>query len=80
MGATSEIPLDVEGVEIKDVELTEKDGFFITVTSTVEGTNCHVCNQRITDFYGQDREVILRHLSILGTPTFIKSGQKDIAV
>ena len=51
------IPLDIEGLEVEGVELTEEGEIYITVVSTVEGTDCHVCGQKISDFYGQDREV-----------------------
>lgn len=67
-----EIPLNIAGVKIEDVEFTEQDEIFITITSTVAGTACHVCNQEITDSYGEDREIVLRHLSILGQPTYLK--------
>jgi hypothetical protein len=36
-----EIPLDIEDVEIEQVEFTLNDEIIITVTSTVEGTQCH---------------------------------------
>lgn len=67
-----EIPLDITDVKIEGVEFTEEGEIFITITSTVAGTTCHVCNQEITDFYGEDREIVLRHLSILGKPTYLK--------
>ena len=67
-----EIPLDITDVKIEGVEFTEEGKIFITITSTVAGTTCHVCNQEITDFYGEDREIVLRHLSILGKPTYLK--------
>lgn len=67
-----EIALDITGVKIEGVEFTEDGEIFITITSTIEGTACHVCGQEITDFYGEDREIILRHLSILGKPTYLK--------
>lgn len=71
-----EIPLDIEGVKIEGVEFTKQDEIFISVTSTIEGTECHICGQKITNFYGQDREIVLRHLSILGKPTYIKIRPK----
>ena len=36
-----EILLDIEDVEIEQVEFTLNDEIIITVTSTVEGTQCH---------------------------------------
>ena len=67
-----EIPLDIEDVTIDKVEFKENGEIIIIVTSTVEGTCCHRCGQKITDSYGHDREITLRHLSILGRPTYIQ--------
>jgi transposase len=71
-----EIPLDIEDVTIDKVEFKENGEIIITVTSTVEGTYCHRCGQKITDSYGHDRESTLRHLSILGRPTYIQIRPK----
>src|SRR5712691_5085991 len=52
---------------------TDRHGdFVITVKSTIEGTHCHICGKKITKVYGDDREITLRHLSILGRKTFIR--------
>lgn len=59
-----EIPLDIEDVKIERVEFKENGEIIIVVTSTVEGTYCHRCGQKITDSYGHDREIRLRHLSM----------------
>jgi transposase len=71
-----EMPLDIEDVEIERVEFKENGEIIITVTSTLEGTYCHRCGQKITDSYGYDREITLRHLSILGRPTYIQIRPK----
>ena len=71
-----EMPLDIEDVEIERVEFKENGEIIIIVTSTVEGTYCHRCGQKITDSYGYDREITLRHLSILGRPTYIQIRPK----
>ena len=42
-----EIPLDIEDVTIDKVEFKENGEIIITVTSTVEGTYCHRCGQKI---------------------------------
>jgi transposase len=67
-----EIPLDIEDIKIEHVEFKEHGEIIIRVTSTLEGTYCHRCGQKITDSYGHDREITLRHLSILGGPTYIQ--------
>ena len=71
-----EIPLDIEDVKIERVEFKENGEIIIIVTSTVEGTCCHRCGQKITDSYGHDCEITLRHLSILGRPTYIQIRPK----
>jgi transposase len=71
-----EMPLDIEDVEIERVEFKENGEIIITVTSTLEGTCCHRCGGKITDSYGCDREITLRHLSILGRPTYIQIRPK----
>ncbi len=42
------IPLDIEDVKIERVEFTQDHEIIITVTSTLEGTNCHRCGKKIT--------------------------------
>ena len=71
-----EIPLDIENVKIEAVEFTVDDEIIITVTSTVEGTHCHCCGSIIKRAHGNGREIILRHLSILGKPTYIRISPK----
>ena len=72
MGQTFEIPLDIPDVTIESVRTNRAGHLEITVKSTVEGTPCHRCGQRTTQVYGEDREITLRHLSILGRPTYIR--------
>ena len=71
-----EIPLDIEDVKIEHVEFTQNNEIIITVTSTLEGTRCHRCGKEIHDPYGYGREIRLRHLSILGKPTYIRITPK----
>jgi transposase len=71
-----EIPLDLEDVTIDKVEFKENGEIIITVTSTIEGAYCHRCGRQISDSYGHDREITLRHLSILGRPTSIQIRPK----
>ena len=71
-----EIPLDIENVKIEQVEFTQDNEIIITVTSTLESTCCHRCGKEIHDFYGYSREIELRHLSILGRPTYLRIKPK----
>src|ERR1700741_266553 len=72
MRKTFEIPLDIPDVTIQTVETDRHGDFVITVKSTVEGTSCHTCGRKITKVYGEDREITLRHLPILGRKTYIR--------
>ncbi len=70
--ATFEIPLDIPDVKVEHVEITEQGDFIITVTSTIKGTKCRKCGSWITKCHGHDKELTLRHLSILGRKTYIR--------
>ncbi len=67
-----EIPLDIPGVEVEKVEFNSKGDFIITVRSTIKGATCNKCGREITKSHGYDREITLRHLSILGRKTYIR--------
>ena len=68
---TFEIPLDIPDVTIEHVTTNRVGHIEITVKSTLEGTPCRQCGQMTTQFYGEDREIRLRHLPILGRQTYI---------
>jgi transposase len=76
MSERFEIPLDIPDVRIIKTETNARGDFIISVESTMEGTECHRCGSRITKPYGHDREITLRHLSILGTHTYIRIRPK----
>ena len=65
------IPLDIEGVRVNRVEVTDNGEVHIHVSSTVDGTRCHRCGRDIHRRYDEGREIKLRHLPILGMPTYI---------
>lgn len=67
-----EIPLDIPNVKIEKVETNRQGEIIITVRSTEEGTQCHLCGRRTTERYGHDQPITLRHLSILGKKTYIR--------
>jgi transposase len=69
---TFEIPLDIPDVTIENVTTNRVGHIEITVKSTIEGTPCHQCGKMTTKFYGEDREISLRHLPILGRKTYIR--------
>lgn len=72
MRQTFEIPLDIPDVTIESVQTNPAGHLEITVKSTLAGTPCHQCGQQTTQEYGEDREITLRHLSILGRHTYIR--------
>lgn len=65
------VPLDIEGVKVNHVELTTDGEVYIYVNSTVKGTHCSHCGREINEVHDYGREVKIRHLSILGMPTYI---------
>ncbi|KAF5428676.1 Transposase [Candidatus Methanophagaceae archaeon] len=67
-----EIPLDTPDIEIENVEINKKGDIIITARSTVKGTHCHKCGRKITKLHCHDREITLRHLSILGRKVYIR--------
>jgi transposase len=73
---TFEIPLDIPDVTIENVTTNPLGHIEITIKSTVEGVPCHQCGKRTTKLYGEDREITLRHLPILGRRTYIRLRPK----
>ena len=71
MRHTFEIPLDLPDVTIKAVKTSQMGHIQLTIQSTIEGTPCHQCGEMTTKFYDQDREIVFRHLPILGRNTYI---------
>jgi len=65
------IPLDIPDIEIKKIDIKDDEDIVITVRSTVQGTKCNKCGAKIYKKHGYDKEIVLRHLSILGRKTFI---------
>lgn len=67
-----EISLDIQNVEIKHVEKSKKGDIIIYLKSTVNEALCRKCNRKINKCHGFDKEITLRHLSILGSKTYIR--------
>ena len=65
------IPLDIEGVKVSRVEVTDDGEVHIHVSSTVNGARCHRCGRDIHHRYDEGREIKRRHLPILDMPTYI---------
>ncbi len=67
-----EMELDIEGVEILSVDKADNGDIIIHVSSTDKWTKCRRCGRNICKFHGHDREINLRHLSILGMNVYIR--------
>lgn len=64
------IPLDIPDVTIEHVDITEQ-AINITVKSTITESLCHKCGSPICKVHGHDDKITLRHLPMLGKPTYI---------
>jgi transposase len=71
MGEYITVPLDIEGVKVEQVRITDDNEVHIHVVSTVEGAVCHRCGREIKEAYDYGREIPLRHLPVLDRPTYI---------
>jgi transposase len=72
MSAIIRIPLDIPDVRVLNIEANEAGEYIITVESTLFHATCPTCGRKITKFHGHADWVTLRHLSILGTPVYIR--------
>lgn len=73
---TISFPLDIPDVEVIGMEINEYGDYIITVESTRKSAICQHCGSRITKFDGHNREIELRHLSILGRRVYIRLRPK----
>lgn len=64
--------LGLSHTKITHIETHSKGHIEITVESTLKGTYCHRCHEKITKFYDYDRPLTIRHLPILGQSVYIK--------
>ena len=72
MKAEITIPLDIPDVNVLQTEINDNGEIVVTVESTIEGTKCRQCGGEIKQGHGLDEPVTLRHLPILGRPTYIR--------
>ncbi len=70
------IPLDLPDVRVLDTHINDRGEIIITVESTLEGTICQHCGAEIDAFHQHDEWITIRHLSILGRPTYIRLRPK----
>jgi transposase len=71
-----EIPLDLPDVRVVRTHLTAQRELIIEVESSLTSTTCRRCGQTITNFYGYDRPLRLRHLPSFGYVVYIELRPK----
>jgi transposase len=59
-----------------DTQINDQDEYIITVESRLEGCKCKHCKKKIEAFHQEDEWITIRHLSILGRPTYIRMQPK----
>lgn len=67
-----ELELEIPDVEVLGTERGQKGEYIIRVKSTIEGTKCHKCGRKITNYHGKDRVVRVRHLPLQGHACYIE--------
>lgn len=70
------IPLDIADVRVLQTELTKQGELILTVESTLTSTTCRRCGATLTQQHGVDQPRLLRHLSILGHPVYLRLRPK----
>jgi transposase len=70
------VPLDVPDVRVLKTNINNKGEIIITVESTLEGCECRYCGRKIKDFHQNEEMITIRHLAILGRPTYIRLKPK----
>lgn len=62
--------LNLSGIEVYDSKIEPNGDIFIYVQSTKKSIPCRICGKE-TSSYGENQEIKLRHLPILGKRTYI---------
>jgi transposase len=70
------VPLDIPAVRVLKTEINPHGELVITIESTKAGTTCHGCGRWIDQFHGHDEWVSLRHLPVIGRPTYLRYRPK----
>lgn len=76
MDNSIQIPLDLPDVRVLEVSKTEEGSWLIRVESTLRGTSCRKCGQKLTHFHGWDKAIRLRHLPVFEQPVYIELKPK----
>jgi len=70
------IPLGLPDVRALESHISDQGDIIITVESTLEGCQCKHCQKEIKAFHQHDEWITIRHLSILGRPSYIRMQPK----
>lgn len=70
------IPLGIPDVRVLQTSLGERGEIIITIESTKAGTPCRQCGKWLTKLHGRDEWVTIRHLPVLGHPTYLRYRPK----
>ena len=65
------INLSLENIEVKEIITDKKGNYHINICSTLEVGICRECEKEISKFHEYDREMIIRHLPILGKECYL---------
>lgn len=71
-----EIPLDIPDVRVLSTKVLPNRELLLEVESTLTSTTCRRCGQTISNFYGYDRPIRLRHLPSFGFVVYIELQPK----
>ncbi len=66
-----EVPVNLPGVEVTNVESDNRGNLFITVETTERSVPCRSCGRNLTKRHGSDRERKLKYLPVFGKESTI---------
>ncbi len=65
------VPFNLPNTKVIKSQVNEQGHLIIFIETTESGVDCHRCGKHITTFHALDREIKLRHLSMLEYTTYI---------
>lgn len=68
--------LNIGNIKIEKIEINNKGEVVIKVESTKETGKCHQCEKEISEYYGEDKTIRLRHFPMLGHKVYIEIKPK----
>jgi transposase len=76
IGMTIPLLLNIANIKIEGIEINNKGEVVIKVESTKEKGKCHQCEKEISEYYGEDKAIRLRHFPMLGHKVYIEIKPK----